>query len=56
MALIRKFNGKQYRYRGSSRRKVGIKADASKVRERGKLARVVKTGKGPNTLYTLYVR
>ena len=56
MALTRKFDGKIYRYAGSDRRKFEIKEQAGKMKKQGKLVRIVKTGKGLDTLYTLYVR
>lgn len=56
MAITRKFNGKVYSYRGSDVRKAALKESARFHRKHGYSARVVKTGKGRNTLYTLYIR
>ena len=56
MAVTRKFGGKVYKYRGSDVRLFEIREQANKLRKQGLLVRVVKTGKGKNRLYTLYVR
>ena len=56
MAVTRRFNGKIYRYAGSDKREFEIKEQAGKLRKRGKSVRIAKTGKGLDTLYTLYVR
>ena len=56
MALFRIYEGKKYKYEGSERRKVEANKLAAKLRKRGKLVRIAKTGKGINTLYTLYSR
>ena len=56
MAVVRKFDGKSYRYSGCGRHKLKIQELASRLRKQGKLVRIARTGKGLNTVYTLYVR
>jgi len=56
MALFRIYDGKKYKYQGSESRKFEAKRHAAYFRKQGKLVRIARTGKGINTLYTLYVR
>ena len=56
MAVMRKFSGKVYKYRGSDTRLFEIREQAAKLRKQGLKVRIVRTGKGLNRLYTMYVR